>query len=160
MAITSAKKTFLLALALTLLVLYYLLGSVNVSFESSKGDWQDSEMLHKGREYKMIAAQFEFYKIECGAHDATLVRTTAQNPFNLFAWYNYWTDPKWLTAYQNARRSSYYRPPCNTGRRPVEGPQASVTRMKRSEIRDSVPVIRYPQGDFLRGALLAIFNTI
>ena len=93
-------------------MLVWSFGARDVSFESSEGDWADSEVLFKGRDYEMILALFEKYKSSCGRPNATLFRITEQNWYNVIAWWSYIHDAKWTVPYGPPRRKSYYEPPC------------------------------------------------
>jgi hypothetical protein len=68
-------------------------------FQSSDANWADSELLWKGRDFRTVVIRFELYRIQCDAPDASLIRTSIRNPVNVFAWYNYLTDSKWLVPY-------------------------------------------------------------
>ncbi|MFN3809427.1 MAG: hypothetical protein ACK4S6_02315 [Roseateles asaccharophilus] len=100
------------ATAVLLLVLFKLLGRVNVAFESSAGDWADTEVLMKGRDYAMIAAGFARYQRSCGSH-ASLLRTTPMRVHHVFSWPSYAMDPKWQVPYAPAQiAQGYKRPSC------------------------------------------------
>jgi hypothetical protein len=101
---------FVAVIALIFCVGYY--GSANVSYESTRGDWADREVLDKGRNLKLITILFEHYKRACSAHDAALVRTTPENFYNPFLWYSYATDPKWDIPYRQPRVQGRLSPPC------------------------------------------------
>lgn len=111
-------RTAIVLLAAIALVVVVTLGRVNVAFESTKGDWADHEVLSKGRKYEFIARLFQRYKVACGWVDATLVRTTLQNPYNVFAWYSYATDEKWNVPYQPPRHFGVVSPSCANGADP------------------------------------------
>jgi hypothetical protein len=87
-------------------------GWPNVSFESSEGNWADQEVQFKARDYEAILWYFEKYKTLCGLPNATLIRTTKQNWYNVVAWWSYWHDAKWKVPYRPPLRTAYFEPAC------------------------------------------------
>ena len=87
-------------------------GRPNVSFESSEGNWADQEVQFKGRDYEDILWYFEKYKTLCGLPNATLIRTTKHNWYNVVAWWSYWHDTKWEVPYRPPLRTAYFDPVC------------------------------------------------
>ena len=104
---------FALGSILALAVLFKVAGRADVSFESSTGDWADSEVLFKGRDFTLIERQFQSFQATCSKPSAALVRTTAFPWYNVFAWPSYFTEPKWQVPFQAARLSTYQRPSCS-----------------------------------------------
>ena len=54
----------------------------------------------KGRYFDDVVYYFVKYKVRCNAPEATLIRTTPKNPFNIFAWPSYLFNPKWKLEYR------------------------------------------------------------
>lgn len=101
--ISAAQGAILGALLLLLALLFHKpLGRVDVAFESSSGQWADSEILYKGVDFELIERRF---RTECPKTSASLVRTTAFNGYNPFAWPSWFTDPKWRLPYRAPRRT-------------------------------------------------------
>lgn len=100
--ITATQLAILGSLLLLALLFHKPLGRVDVAFESSSGQWADSEMLYKGVDFELIERRF---RSECPKTSASLVRTTAFNGYNPFAWPSWFTDPKWRVPYQAPRRT-------------------------------------------------------
>ena len=94
------------------LVAYFLLGNPNVNFRSSDSRWSDGEVGFKGRIFENVVFNFEGYKLKCHASKSILVRTTAENWINVFAWPSYFRDRKWRVPYgsEDPRIGSYYPP--------------------------------------------------
>ncbi|MDD5364368.1 MAG: hypothetical protein PHR30_03450 [Gallionellaceae bacterium] len=97
------------------LVLYSTVGSIDVSFESSKGDWADSEILLKGRDFNQIVQMFSEYQNKCAAKDAIMFRTTPINWYNVVAWWSFTHDTKWKVPFKETTTppGHYVRPPCD-----------------------------------------------
>lgn len=87
--------TVAVATAIGLALGYLRFGAPDAAFQSSDGQWADSELQLKGRSFKRVVLQFELYKVRCGAPDAELLRVTQEEWFNVFAWPSYVTDKKW-----------------------------------------------------------------
>ncbi|MCV2419414.1 hypothetical protein [Paucibacter sp. DJ2R-2] len=100
--ITAAHWAILAGLLLLGLLFNKLLGRVDVTFESSAGQWADSEILYKGVDFELIERRF---RAACPKTSASLVRTTAFNWYNPFAWPSWYTDPKWRVPYQAPRQT-------------------------------------------------------
>lgn len=67
-----------------------------VSFQSSDGNWGDSEVLFKGRNFEMIVSLFELYKIRCKVTNATLQRVTDKpSIFTPSRWFDDYEQKKW-----------------------------------------------------------------
>lgn len=86
-------------------------------FRSSDGQWADSEVGFKGRDFRTVVEYFEAYKLKCGVKEATLLRATSRNWVNIFAWYGYLTDKKWRVPYSGLypERGDYFEPSCQQG---------------------------------------------
>lgn len=83
----------------------------NVAFQSSDGEWADSEILFKGRDFEGILFRFELYKAKCSPY-AKLQRTTQKpNWFEYDNLFNDYSSPKWNVPYApalpNAKNGSY-----------------------------------------------------
>jgi len=100
--ISAAHGAILGALLLLALLFHKPLGRVDVAFESSSGQWADSEILYKGVDLELIERRF---RTECPKTSASLVRTTAFNGYNPFAWPSWFTDAKWRLPYRAPRRT-------------------------------------------------------
>jgi hypothetical protein len=75
------------------------LGPTWVKFQSSDGEWADSEILTKGRRFEDIATLFELYRSKCNSA-ASLQRTTRRPSWFTFEhWFNDYSEPKWLVPY-------------------------------------------------------------
>ena len=76
-----------------------LLGPTWVKFQSSDGEWAESEVLMKGRRFEDVAMLFELYRSRCNSA-ASLQRTTGQPAWFTFQhWFNNYSEPKWLVSY-------------------------------------------------------------
>jgi hypothetical protein len=84
-----------------------------VSFQSSDGEWADSEILFKGRTFNDLLVNFELYKLRC-APNVSLQRTTRQPEwYEPIWWFNDYTSPKWHVPFAEAlpkTKSGYYPP--------------------------------------------------
>jgi len=96
------RKVINIVAALTLIFFSLLVpftsltSGTNVSFQSSDGQWSDSEFLGKGRKFETVVTLFEAYKIKCNAANATLQRTTEKPPnLTLRSLFNDYDAPKW-----------------------------------------------------------------
>ena len=105
-----------LVMAIPFVYLAWMVGTfkgTNVSFQSSDGEWADSEVLFKGREFQGIREGFETYRANC-ARDARLQRTTPKPKWNAFDhWFNDYSAPKWQVPYAPALPNAvrgYYPP--------------------------------------------------
>lgn len=91
---------FLSVIGLVILVSYPFVliegRGTDVAFQSSDGNWSDSEVLFKGRDFDSVVIYFELYKITCNAPDARLQRITDKPNISSISW---WFDdfdlPKW-----------------------------------------------------------------
>ncbi|HEX5056973.1 MAG TPA: hypothetical protein VFX02_10800 [Gammaproteobacteria bacterium] len=91
---------FLSVLGLIVLIAYPFIAfnskGTDVAFQSSDGNWADSEVLFKGRDFDSIVIYFELYKISCNAPDAQLQRVTDKpNIFSMSWWFDDFDLPKW-----------------------------------------------------------------
>ena len=74
----------------------------NVAFQSSDGEWADSEVLYKGRDFEGILFRFELYRTKCSPQ-AKLQRTTPKpNWYEYNSWFNDYSSPKWYVPYRSA----------------------------------------------------------
>jgi len=73
-----------------------------ITLESSDGHWADREALGEKRDYTDSVALFMQYRIECGAPEAELYRTTARPWWNPFLWPSLIVDAKWSIPYREA----------------------------------------------------------
>jgi hypothetical protein len=78
-------------------------GTTTAAFESSEGRWSDREIPEQGHDFRRILVTFEEFRQACGRPAATMYRTTARNPFNLLAWWDYLIHPKWAVPYRPPR---------------------------------------------------------
>lgn len=94
------------------LIACFTFSNPDAAFRSSDGKWADSELQVKGRNFEVIVENFERYELQCRARNSMLLRSTPEHWFNVFAWYSYWTDPKWRIPYSNAHSEidDYYPP--------------------------------------------------
>ena len=87
----------------------------NVAFQSSDGDWADSEVLIKGRVFESIVVLFELYKIRCQNPDVVLQRITNEpNILSISRWFDNFNDLKWKVPYAEHHpnlKGAYYFPP-------------------------------------------------
>ncbi|HEX2593570.1 MAG TPA: hypothetical protein VHL34_18870 [Rhizomicrobium sp.] len=93
------------ALVLGLGVIFFgwlFFGDTDAEFRSSDGKWADGEVQFKGRDFRVVAWDFQDYKLGCHAATATLLRATPQRWFNVFAWPSYLRDRKWRVPYSDA----------------------------------------------------------
>lgn len=92
---------------------YFLFGNTDVDFRSSDGKWADGEVQFKGRNFDLIVFNFETYKLNCHAPQATLVRVTPQYWINIYAWPSYLSDKKWRVPFSDAHPEigNNYPPP-------------------------------------------------
>jgi hypothetical protein len=82
------------------LVMIFGLEPTTVSFQSSDGEWADSEDLWKGRTFEQIVFFFELYKIKCVQPDSRLQRITKKPKiYTLENWANDYRDLKWHIPY-------------------------------------------------------------
>ena len=85
----------------------------NVAFQSSDGEWADSEMMFKGRDFGSIQRGFEAYRNNCSA-TSVLQRTTPKPKWHtLDHWFNDYNSPKWQVPFAPALPnavSGYYPP--------------------------------------------------
>ena len=120
----------LLALLITWLA-WRSLSTTDVNFESSDGGWADGEVIFKGRDYAIVQATFESYKVRCGKPDVTLFRTTEENPYNIIQWWSYAHEPKWKVPYRAPKLlSGYYSPPCANVQRTAPQPGAQPRSLR------------------------------
>ena len=93
-----------------------IISGTSVSFQSSDGQWSDSESLGKGRKFETVVMLFEAYKIKCNVSNATLQRTTPK-PENLTLenFFNDYEASKWQVplATMPAHRVNTLGPDCN-----------------------------------------------
>ena len=103
-------KIILIGLVLVIGISVFLFAYISnwpvVGFESSDRRWGDHENQIKGRYFDEIVFYFETYKMHCKEPNVTMVRTTAKNPWNIFAWPNYLMDDKWKLEYQDVSNLS------------------------------------------------------
>lgn len=116
------RKVINIVAALTLIFFSLLVpftsltSGTNVSFQSSDGQWSDSEFLGKGRNFETVVTLFEAYKIKCNAANATLQRTTPKpGNFTLENLFNDYEAPKWQVplATMPAHSINALGPDCN-----------------------------------------------
>jgi hypothetical protein len=75
------------------------IGPTSVAFQSSDGEWEDSEVLFKGRKFEDVSPLFAEYRFRCNPA-VTLQRTTPRPPwYTLEHWFNDYSEPKWLVPY-------------------------------------------------------------
>jgi hypothetical protein len=96
---------------------YFLFSSPDAIFRSSDGQWADSEVQFKGRDFRTVVVYFEAYKIMCNAPKAVLLRATPQEWFNFFAWPSYLRNKKWRVPFsdKHPELGDYFEPPCEQG---------------------------------------------
>ena len=87
----------------------------NVVLQSSDGEWADSEVLLKGREFNQLVVLFELYKIKCQRGSAVLQRITEKPRFvNPTSWFGDESNPKWKVPFSlphpNLEGETYYPP--------------------------------------------------
>jgi hypothetical protein len=103
--------------AVVLLLAAWMSGAFNgtdVALQSSDGEWADSEVLLKGRNYEAVLVLFEVYRAKC-APAAVLQRTSGKPGWlSLDHWFNDYGSPKWRVPYAAPMRKGYYRPPAST----------------------------------------------
>jgi hypothetical protein len=86
----------------------------NVQFQSSDGEWSDSEVLLKGRDFEAVLVLFEVYRAKCSP-TAVLQRTSEKpSALSLDHWFNDYSAAKWRVPYAAPLRAGYYRPPART----------------------------------------------
>lgn len=67
-----------------------------VSFQSSKGDWSDTEYPAMGRDFESVVVSFELYKLQCDAADAHFERITPRPRwYEPESWFNDYSEPQW-----------------------------------------------------------------
>jgi len=85
----------------------------NIAFQSSDGEWADSEVVFKGRDYEYIRESFEIYRANCSP-TSVLQRTTLKPKwYALDHWFNDYSSPKWQVPYAPALPNAvdgYYPP--------------------------------------------------
>lgn len=83
----------------------------NVAFQSSDGEWADSEVLFKGRDFKGILFRFELYRASCSPNAQIQRITPKPNWYEYNNWFNDYSSPKWHVPYHsalpNAKRGHY-----------------------------------------------------
>ena len=77
--------------------------AAEITLESSDGHWADREALDEDRDYRESVALFMQYRIECGAPEAELYRTTRRPWWNPFLWPSLVADDKWSIPYRPPR---------------------------------------------------------
>jgi len=105
---------FVLALAVGYLAWFVgAFSGTNVSFQSSDGEWADTEILFKGRDFGSIRRSFETYRVNCSPN-SVLQRTTLKPEWHtLDHWFNDYSSPKWRVPYFPALPNAvggYYPP--------------------------------------------------
>ena len=89
-------------------------GATTAGFESSEGRWSDREISQEGHDFRKIRSSFEEFKQACGRPTASMYRTTARNPFNVVAWWDYIINPKWALPYRPPRVSPVPSSSCDS----------------------------------------------
>lgn len=99
------------------LLFFWFIGSFNgsdVAFQSSDGQWADSEVQFKGRDFSAVAYRFEAHRIRCSAPEAMLQRITPRPSWYQWDnWFNNYSEPKWQVPYHEPyphTASGHYRP--------------------------------------------------
>ena len=117
----SKKITFSILLGLIAIFLgqffIYDYGGINVSFQSSNGEWADGEVIFKGRNFESVLFFFEKYKSKCNKPEVILQRTTKKpTMFRLAYWIHGVEEPKWEIPYSNPhpnlKGETVSYPPC------------------------------------------------
>ena len=87
----------------------------DVSYQSSDGEWADTERTSKGRHFDDIRWLFEKYRKNCSP-SSVLQRTTKQPEWHTLAyWFNDYSLPKWQVPYAPPLPNAVggYYPPAN-----------------------------------------------
>ena len=72
------------------------LNGTDLAFQSSDGEWADSEIQFKGRNFKSITFFFHLYKEKCNKPDVVLQRLTPKPEwYEIEHWFNDYNEPKW-----------------------------------------------------------------
>jgi hypothetical protein len=93
-----------------------LIGPSWVRFQSSDGEWADSTVPMKGRNFDVVLRRFQEYQRSCGAQDAQLQRITPRPKWwQVEHWLNDYDDPEWQVAYATAmpKTASGHYPPAS-----------------------------------------------
>lgn len=111
--IRSTLIVAILIIAVVALLMFGAFKGTYVYFQSSDGEWADSEVPIKDRGFYEILVGFELYRIKC-APTVELQRTTSRPEWyeydNLF---NDYSEPKWKVPYAKPlpKTASGYYPP-------------------------------------------------
>jgi hypothetical protein len=121
-----------------------LLGPTWVTFQSSDGEWADSEILMKGRDFETLVTRFELYRAKCNPA-AALQRTTERPSWWMPEhWFNDYSEPKWLLPYSSrgAKTALVYYPPASAqhcANRPATLEEVDEARARARELIASLP---------------------
>ncbi len=127
-------------IGLLVLVAAWMLGGfsgTDVRFQSSDGEWADSEILFKGRSFEMVLVRFELYRARC-APTAVLERATPEPSWWSFEhWFNNYGQPKWRVPYASPlpKTGSGYFPPVSAKHCANTGASAEEERAARERAR-------------------------
>ena len=71
-------------------------GGTSVAFQTSDGEWAESEVLFKGRTFEVVVLGYEMYKIACNLPNVELQRITKKpNPLVVTWWFDDFNNEKW-----------------------------------------------------------------